>query len=89
MIVDKRFQNSVLLMLRGLIGKRLISYKCDPFRFSNMVYKKIGFQIVGSLVRRMDREPSHLYQCFFDEAENEYILHRGILTIVAADGRVY
>ena len=45
MIVDKRFQNSVLLMLRGLIGKRLISYKCDPFRFSNMVYKKIGFQI--------------------------------------------
>ena len=49
----------------------------------------IGFQIVGSLVRRMDREPSHLYQCFFDEAENEYILHRGILTIVAADGSVY
>lgn len=45
MIVDKRFQNSVLLMLRGLIGKRLICYKCDPFRFSNMVYKKIGFQI--------------------------------------------
>ena len=37
MIVDKRFQNSVLLMLRGLIGKRLICYKCDPFRFSNMV----------------------------------------------------
>lgn len=31
----------------------------------------IGFQIVGSLVRRMDREPSHLYQCFLDEAENE------------------
>lgn len=51
--------------------------------------EKIGFQIVGSLVRCMDREPSHLYQCFFDEAENEYILHRGILTIVAADGRVY
>ena len=48
MIVDKRFQNSVLLMLRGLIGKRLMGYKCDPFRFSNMVYKKIGFQIEGN-----------------------------------------
>ena len=29
------------------------------------------------------------YQCFLDEAENEYILRRGILTIIAADGRVY
>lgn len=51
--------------------------------------ERIGFQIVGQLIRCMDREPSHLYQCFLDEAENEYILHRGILTIVAADGRVY
>ena len=51
--------------------------------------EKIGFQIVGRLVRRRDREPSHLYQCFLDEADNEYILRRGILTIVAADGRVY
>lgn len=51
--------------------------------------ERIGFHIVGKLVRRWDCEPSHLYQCFFDEAQNEYILHRGILTIVAADGTVY
>ena len=51
--------------------------------------EKIGFHIVGSLVRCRDLEPSHLYQCFLDEAENEYILRRGILTIIAADGRVY
>ncbi len=51
--------------------------------------EKIGFQIVGALVRRRDYEPTHLYQCFFDEAQNQYILHRGILTIVSADGTVY
>ena len=51
--------------------------------------ESIGFRIVGALVRRRDFEPSHLYQCFFDEAENQYILHRGILTIIAADGTVY
>ena len=51
--------------------------------------ERLGFQIVGTLVRRTDFEPTHLYRCFFDEAENQYILHRGILTIVAADGTVY
>lgn len=51
--------------------------------------EQIGFQIIGALVRCTDFEPSHLYQCFFDEAQNQYILHRGILTIVAADGTVY
>jgi hypothetical protein len=51
--------------------------------------EQIGFRIVGALVRRTDFEPSHLYQCFFDEAQNRYILHRGILTVVAADGTVY
>ena len=51
--------------------------------------ERIGFQIVGTLTRRQDFEPTHLYQCFFDEAQNRYILHRGILTIVAADGTVY
>ena len=49
----------------------------------------LGFRIVGALVRRTDFEPTHLYRCFFDEAGNRYILHRGILTIVAADGTVY
>ena len=51
--------------------------------------ERIGFRIIGELTRCTGFEPSHLYQCFFDEAENEYILHRGILTIVAADGTVY
>ena len=51
--------------------------------------EQIGFQIVGTLMRRTDYEPTHLYQCFFDEAQNRYILHRGILTIIAADGTVY
>ena len=50
---------------------------------------RLGFQIVGALQRREDFEPTHLYRCFFDEAANRYILHRGILTIVAADGTVY
>ena len=50
---------------------------------------RIGFEIVGELTRCVGLEPSHLYQWFLDEAENQYILHRGILTIVAADGKVY
>jgi hypothetical protein len=51
--------------------------------------EKIGFRIVGTLIRCREFEPTHLYQCFFDEAQNEYILRRGILTIIAADGTVY
>ena len=51
--------------------------------------ERIGFQIVGELTRCIEREPTHLYQCYFDEAQNEFILRRGILTIVAADGKVF
>ena len=51
--------------------------------------ERIGFRIVGELTRCMDREPTHLYQCYFDEAQNEFILRRGILTIVTADGHVF
>ena len=51
--------------------------------------ESMGFRIVGTLVRHRELEPTHVYQCFLDEAENEYILRRGILTIIAADGRVY
>ena len=50
--------------------------------------ERIGFRIIGDLRRCVDLEPSHLYRCYFDDAENKYILYRGILTIVAADGRV-
>ena len=51
--------------------------------------ERIGFRIVGELTRCMGMEPSHLYRCYFDEASNKYILYRGILTIVAADGTVF
>ena len=51
--------------------------------------EKIGFQIVGELTRCMGLEPSYLYRCYFDDASNKYILYRGILTIVAADGTVF
>ena len=51
--------------------------------------ERIGFSIVGELTRCMGMEPSHLYRYYLDEAENRYILPRGILTIVAADGTVY
>ena len=51
--------------------------------------KHIGFPIIGELTRYPGLEPSHLYQYWFDDAENKYILYRGILTIVTADGRVF
>ena len=51
--------------------------------------ERIGFQVVGELMRRPDLEPNHLYCCYLDEAENRYVVRRGILTIVAADGTVW
>ena len=51
--------------------------------------ERIGFHIIGELTRQMDREPSHLYQCYFDDAQNRYIMRRGILTIISAEGKVY
>ena len=51
--------------------------------------ERIGFQVIGELTRCTDKEPTHLYQCYFDEARNEFILRRGILTIIASDGTVF
>ena len=51
--------------------------------------ERVGFQIVGELTRYIEREPTHLYQCYFDEARNEFIVRRGILTIIAVDGKVF
>lgn len=51
--------------------------------------ERIGFQVVGELTRCIEREPTHLYQCYFDEARNEFIVRRGILTIIAVDGKVF
>ena len=51
--------------------------------------ERIGFQVIGELTRCVDCEPTHLYRCYFDEARNEFILRRGILTIIASDGTVF
>ena len=49
----------------------------NPFRFYNEIYG-IGFDKVKQFSSTLD----------FDDAENKYIVYRGILTIVAADGKV-
>ena len=51
--------------------------------------RKRGIQNIGDPYRRHDLEPNHLYEIYMDEYDNEYIIRRGILTIVAADGTVY
>ena len=51
--------------------------------------KKRGLLKVGTPVRRTDLEPNHLYVCYMDEFNNEYVVRRGILTIVTQEGTVY
>ena len=48
----------------------------------------LGFPIVGRLTRYTEGDLSRSHYCFLDEAGNLYIIHLGVLTIVAADGRV-
>ena len=48
----------------------------------------LGFTIVGRLTRYAEGDLSRYHYCFLDEAGNLYIIHLGVLTIVAADGRV-
>ena len=50
---------------------------------------KRGLPRIGTPQRRVDLEPNHLYVCYMDEFDNEYVVRRGILTIVSADGKVY
>ncbi|MBR4472599.1 MAG: hypothetical protein IKS55_03075 [Oscillospiraceae bacterium] len=50
---------------------------------------KRGLPRIGTPLRRVDLEPNHLYVCYMDEFDNEYVVRRGILTIVSADGKVY
>ena len=50
---------------------------------------KRGLPQVGRPIRRVDLEPNHLYVCYMDDFDNEYVVRRGILTIVSADGKVY
>ena len=50
---------------------------------------QIGFSIVGHLTRWPEGDLSRYHYCFVDEGQNVYIIHLGVLTILAADGRVY
>ena len=51
--------------------------------------RKRGLLKLGTPVRRTDLEPNHLYVCYMDEYDNEFVVRRGILTVVTADGKVY
>ena len=51
--------------------------------------QNLGFRIIGNLRRCTDLEQSKRYLCFVDDANNEYVLYRGVLTIIAADGKIY
>ena len=50
--------------------------------------KRLGFTIVGALTRCPEWERNHREKWYIDEANNEYCLVRGILTIITADGGV-
>ncbi len=51
--------------------------------------EKRGVPQIGEPYRCEDLEPNHLYEIYMDEFDNEYILRRGILTIVSGAGKVY
>ena len=51
--------------------------------------QKLGFTVAGKLVPMEGKEPSRRCRYYEDEAGNVYIVRRGILTIVAANGKVY
>lgn len=48
----------------------------------------LGHEIVGRLVRHTELEIFRLEKVYLDDAGNEYLVRRGILTIVTADGGV-
>ena len=48
----------------------------------------LGFEIIGRLVRHAELEIFRCEKVYLDEAQNEYLMRRGILTIVTADGGV-
>lgn len=51
--------------------------------------QKLGFTVAGKLMPREGKEPPRRCRYYEDEAGNVYIVRRGILTIVAANGKVY
>ena len=51
--------------------------------------RKLGFTVEGKLIPREGKEPARRCRYYEDEAGNTYIVRRGILTIIAANGKVY
>ena len=51
--------------------------------------EKLGFAVQGALTETTGREPVRRCRYYEDEGGNLFILRRGILTIIGADGRVY
>ena len=51
--------------------------------------RRRGVPRIGDPYRCQELEPNHLYEIYMDEFNNEYIIRRGILTIVTGDGRVF
>ncbi|MBQ9662907.1 MAG: hypothetical protein IJV40_07140 [Oscillospiraceae bacterium] len=48
-----------------------------------------GVPRIGEPRRCQELEPNHLYEIYMDEFDNEFIIRRGILTIVTGDGKVF
>ena len=51
--------------------------------------KRRGVPRIGEPHRCQELEPNHLYEIYMDEFDNEFIIRRGILTIVTGDGKVF
>ena len=48
----------------------------------------LGHKIIGQLVRHTELEIFRQEKVYLDDAGNEYLTRRGVLTIVTADGTV-
>ena len=40
--IDVRFSASDMALIKEMVGKKLVKYKCDPFEFSTSVYGIVG-----------------------------------------------
>ena len=40
--IDVRFTASDMAILKNMVGKKMVKYKCDPFEFSTSVYGVVG-----------------------------------------------
>lgn len=69
-------------------GGELIMKNITPEVLREEAIKR-GVLRVGMPEHRPDLEPNHLYVIYMDQYGNEYVIRRGILTIVSCYGRVY